>query len=1781
MEKGMKLLTGGQPGLLDPSQPSRILKDPRSHFIFYTSPKDRFKKSKIGSSINCGSSDTKIEQRIAREIGPGGTCLQTLSVPQPILEDGFIPSGITWPKLVSVGTDWVYFSREQWDIYNIDPAYSCFIGPCHWRVERIKENTGVDIVEEARTANTVDSETTTDLVNVNSEALLRDSEEKLARTESQLQILTEKIARAESRLTEAEEGADEAETRRRNASISLTSITEMTEATQHRLSRLEASVTDAEEKLIDTDAKLADLGAQVEDAQRRLNQAEGRENEAEGRLREATASLDAVTAQEQDLQRRLADLEAKVASSETKLSDTSTKLADTSAKLADTSARLTDTSAKLVDIGAQVEDAQRRLNQAEEGGNEAEERLREATASLDAAKAQERDLQRHLADLEAREASSERKFSDTSAKLVDTSAKLADTSARLTDTSAKLADMGAQVEDAQRRLDQAEGGANEAEERLRETAASLDAAKAQERDLQHCLANLEAKVASFETRLGDTNVTLVDTSAKLADASARLTDTSAKLANMGAQVEDAQRHLDQAEGGANEAEERLREATASLDAIKAQERDLQRCLADLEAKVASSETRLVHLDAQVEEAQRCLHHAEKDTNWNEAETRLRNAAASLDAIIAQEGDARRRPTDLETKVMGSEARLSGTSAKLVGIDERVGDARCRLDRAEEGVNEAEERPRRAATTLSVIMAEIGDARSHLVDLNAKFDEAERRSCVDKQVGSEGTAAKIPKTNVSPAETKFTNEVMKTTQPGKKHNGISTNLDHLAHNGGAQTDDAGTLLAAETDFDEPHMRCGARVVDEETKVNGVEAVLSQSSPTTRRTVTEAEPKGRPARVEDRSNPDTKARETQQAAEEKSGYVGSGDTNAKFSGADARVDEDANTVPNEISANLGSVTTETMGAQDRPAHAEDQSHRTETQFTAKTRSDRTKPNDCSISELACTDARGPADDTDAIQSKIVTNSASVVTDAAAGAAKDRPAREEHRANDTDTKQSPAAETRSVDRKSMASKTSTEVQDRSSEARTELVSVQAELARANADLDVIREEIAEAQKRKGVLERDAMRANAIIADAKEHIARKDKSKAEATEEWRKVAGARARAREDLEKIKAVDAQTKDQLAETRARAEQTERELATSREAVTQTARKKEGLEGDIVKLERVIAELEVKIQEGRDQHVDVAEKVKQALEGLADAKKRKDELERAALEIAAKADKDKRQKQDELDLQDKLYHAAAEEMKTKMEAYRQQVLYELAGALQRKEELDRVTAEAMAKFARDEQQFHEADGRFEASIRERTQYLAGLEERVGCEEEMVSGLNRTKEQLSSTIAELATKIATGTQEVKNTEEAVAGAHRKKNELDYSAEKMEIELEESMRRLADLEEATVRARQKKEQLDQDVAESETRAEERAVYLANLEEEIRRVEVTGVDAQRRKDELERRIDTFEGLLWAYNIPTLDRPADPEQMLGARLWSERDELTGEEMDVDKEPRILVTNPRLKRVCTKATNGNELVVDVDDRALGAENTQGDEEHADAGADDIAGAVDIGSAGPYVEHMADSEHADTSGSSASRACLDEQGTQRSSHPSHASVLKRNTSQKLKLGTIREAQAWFREREDLHRRNRLAWRSVSSSGSKLEDQAFQTWDELWTQWNSFKGYYLSRGAVVEVGTKRTLEFRDVPWPTMQPLGARSFKDTWKSLNTSNEDARSRDEQDVETCFGIIARNAFQGDRKKAAIRLLQVFHPDKWNTAKYAWFGKDRVKDVEMAVRMVSTTLGRIKNVEGSG
>ncbi|KAI0028641.1 hypothetical protein K488DRAFT_73614 [Vararia minispora EC-137] len=1792
-KNGMKLLTGSRPGLLDPSQPSRILKDPRSHLLFYTVPADKPKKSKIVSSIDHGSSDAKVEKRSAWEIGPDGTCLQTLSVPQPIFEEGFVLSGVTWPKLVSIGTDWIYFSREQWDIYNIDSAYNCFIGPYHWRIERINEHTDADqgqcelfekakkahiqIAEEVSTADSVDSQIHTRLVNVNAEETLKDAEEKLARTASRLEVLTREIACVESRLAEAEEEAGGAETRQRDASITLAYILEAVENTQPCLSQLEASVADAEAKLVDTNARLADTGAQVEEAQRYLEHAKEGTREAEARLRDATTSLNAAMAREEDVRCRLTDLDMRVTISETKLSSTSAELADT---------------------GAQVEEARHRLERAEEDVKKTEARLRDATTSLNAAMAREEDVRCRLTDLDTRVTISETKLSSTSAELADTGAQVEEarhrleraeedvkkTEARLRDattslnaaiaqeedvrcrladletsvtvsktklssTSAELADTGAQVEEAQHRLERAEEDVKKTEARLRDATTSLNALTAQEEDVQCRLADLEAEVAVSE---------------------AKLSHASTELANTDAQVEEARHRLEHAEEDVKKTEARLRDATTSLNALTAQEEDVQCRLADLEAKVAISETKLSHASteladagAQVEDVRHRLERAEEDVKKTEA--KLRDATTSLRAVIAQEEDAQRRLADLETKISNSETKLSHTITELDGVDAQVEEAQHRLERAEEGANEAEARPRKATTTLDAIqvMAKISDAQSRLADLHARTGKAERRPCVDKQVGTEGTA-EIPETRANPVKTRFTDEAS---------TDIGANLDHLqvVRDGAAQIADAVTLLGAEADSDKPTRMCsGTQVADEGAKVNEVDALagLIQSSLTipSQMTATDTEPEGHPVHVEGRSNSDSDAKphdadgETRLTAEGKSKYVSTSNASSKLASADARVDDDPGTSRSKISRNSGSITTEAMEAQSRHAHVGDRPQDCETQLMAK-------PNDGSVPELAGTDAS--VDAADAVLSRAVANAASVM----AGTAEDRSVHAKDQADDTDTKPRQAAETRPAaemipnrveandepphpDGEGAGGKASREGQ--AGEAKAELASVKAELAHAKASLNVVREEIEETQKKKTALEREATRAREVITDAKEHIARKDKSKEEAAAGWRKVASTRARAKEDLDKIKAAEVQTKSRLAEIKEKAERIEHELATRREAVAQASRRKEELEGDVMELEGTIAELQTKIQEGKDQYANVEENVRRSTEALMDAKKR----------------------QDEFDQQDKLNHTAIAEMRAKMDADRQRVLDELAGALQRKERLDYAAADVRAKIAADEQEFYEARSRLNASIEELQRQLAALEERVRCEEETESRLGRAKELLSGTIAELETKMKAGIQEVMNIEVAIADAQRRKNELDYAATKSRAELEESMRLLANVEETTLRAQRRKEQLDQEIAGSETMMEERAADLADLEEKVRRAEGAEVDAQRRADQLERRTSTFERLLRAYNIPPLDRIANPEQMLGTRLWSERDELTSEEMEVEDEPHMM--SSRLKRACTKEINGDKHV-EVDYQALtGADDTYDEEGRADAGAVDIAVATGVGDTGSCVERTTDddSEHTGASTLRVNDTCVDEQDTQGSAHPTDIPISKRNTSQKLKLDATKEAQAWFREQKDLHRRNRLAWRSVSAPGSNLNEQAFRTWYELWGQWTSFRGYYLSREAVVAIGTKRTLEFRDVPWPTMQLLGVRNLKDAWKSLKMSNEDARKRDEQDVETCFEIITKNAFQGDRKKAAIRLLQVFHPDKWSSTKYAWFGKEGAKDVEMAVRMVSTTLGKIKNAEES-
>ncbi|KAI0706794.1 hypothetical protein C8T65DRAFT_651450 [Cerioporus squamosus] len=128
-QPGPRLLQGCRPGLLDPTQPARILRYPNSTLSFAAFD-PLVASGNAQPRKRTSDADSARPKRIVIETTPGNRVPSKWRfVPRarrapgtPGLDD----EGV-WPRLVIVCGDPYILSEDQWDIYKLDPAYDCFI----------------------------------------------------------------------------------------------------------------------------------------------------------------------------------------------------------------------------------------------------------------------------------------------------------------------------------------------------------------------------------------------------------------------------------------------------------------------------------------------------------------------------------------------------------------------------------------------------------------------------------------------------------------------------------------------------------------------------------------------------------------------------------------------------------------------------------------------------------------------------------------------------------------------------------------------------------------------------------------------------------------------------------------------------------------------------------------------------------------------------------------------------------------------------------------------------------------------------------------------------------------------------------------------------------------------------------------------------------------------------------------------------------------------------------------------------------------------------------------------------------------------------------------------------------------------------------------------------------------------------------------------------------------------------------------------------------------------
>lgn len=122
-----RIIRGTEPGLLDPTQPSRLLRAPDSKLSFASfDPRTALAGEDIPDlhKLSIGE-DLPPPKRIVIETTPKGTSFWRF-VPKARLDGGVRDEGF-WPRVVDICGEHVFCYQEQWEIYKLDPEYQCTV----------------------------------------------------------------------------------------------------------------------------------------------------------------------------------------------------------------------------------------------------------------------------------------------------------------------------------------------------------------------------------------------------------------------------------------------------------------------------------------------------------------------------------------------------------------------------------------------------------------------------------------------------------------------------------------------------------------------------------------------------------------------------------------------------------------------------------------------------------------------------------------------------------------------------------------------------------------------------------------------------------------------------------------------------------------------------------------------------------------------------------------------------------------------------------------------------------------------------------------------------------------------------------------------------------------------------------------------------------------------------------------------------------------------------------------------------------------------------------------------------------------------------------------------------------------------------------------------------------------------------------------------------------------------------------------------------------------------
>lgn len=122
-----RIIRGTEPGLLDPTQPSRLLRAPDSTLSFASfDPRTALAGEDIPDLHKLSiREDLPPPKRIVIETTPKGRSFWRF-VPKARLDGGARDEGF-WPRVVEICGEHVFCYQEQWEIYKLDPEYQCTV----------------------------------------------------------------------------------------------------------------------------------------------------------------------------------------------------------------------------------------------------------------------------------------------------------------------------------------------------------------------------------------------------------------------------------------------------------------------------------------------------------------------------------------------------------------------------------------------------------------------------------------------------------------------------------------------------------------------------------------------------------------------------------------------------------------------------------------------------------------------------------------------------------------------------------------------------------------------------------------------------------------------------------------------------------------------------------------------------------------------------------------------------------------------------------------------------------------------------------------------------------------------------------------------------------------------------------------------------------------------------------------------------------------------------------------------------------------------------------------------------------------------------------------------------------------------------------------------------------------------------------------------------------------------------------------------------------------------